>query len=93
MRITKFCFQSDAVLLHHDGFKYFYNSKIFIKFTGAVNILHREPQKPELVIEHREAIVSSGGSAMLELVCKGYPKPNVVFKHDGKVVEADTRHK
>ncbi|CAH0724488.1 unnamed protein product, partial [Brenthis ino] len=60
---------------------------------GAVNILHREPQKPELVIEHREAIVSSGGSAMLELVCKGYPKPNVVFKHDGKVVEADTRHK
>ncbi|XP_039752215.1 obscurin-like isoform X4 [Pararge aegeria] len=60
---------------------------------GAVNFLHREPQKPELVIEHREAIVSSGGSAMLELVCKGYPKPNVVFKHEGKVVEADSRHK
>ncbi|XP_047531484.1 obscurin isoform X5 [Vanessa atalanta] len=60
---------------------------------GAVNFLHREPTKPQLVIEHREAIVSSGGSAMLELVCKGYPKPNVVFKHDGKVVEADTRHK
>ncbi|XP_050346614.1 obscurin isoform X2 [Nymphalis io] len=60
---------------------------------GAVNFLHREPQKPQLVIEHREAIVSSGGSAMLELVCKGYPKPTVVFKHDGKVVEADTRHK
>ncbi|XP_046962552.1 obscurin isoform X6 [Vanessa cardui] len=60
---------------------------------GAVNFLHREPTKPQLVIEHREAIVSSGGSAMLELVCKGYPKPTVVFKHDGKVVEADTRHK
>ncbi|CAH2103000.1 unnamed protein product [Euphydryas editha] len=60
---------------------------------GAVNILHREPQKPQLVIEHREAIVSSGGSAMLELVCKGYPKPTVLFKHEGKIVEADTRHK
>ncbi|XP_061385571.1 obscurin isoform X3 [Danaus plexippus] len=60
---------------------------------GAVNYLHREPQKPELVIEHREAVVSSGGSAILELVCKGYPKPTVVFKHDGKVVEADARHK
>ncbi|KAF9803386.1 hypothetical protein SFRURICE_007232 [Spodoptera frugiperda] len=44
---------------------------------GAVHELHREPEKPSLVIEHREAIVSAGASAMLELVCKGYPKPNV----------------
>ncbi|CAH0694872.1 unnamed protein product [Spodoptera exigua] len=60
---------------------------------GAVHELHREPEKPTLVIEHREAIVSAGASAMLELTCKGYPKPNVVFKHKGKDVEADTRHK
>ncbi|XP_052748804.1 obscurin isoform X5 [Galleria mellonella] len=60
---------------------------------GAVNELHREPEKPTLVIEHREAIVSAGGSAMLELQCKGFPKPSVLFKHDGKVIEADTRHK
>ncbi|KAG6445947.1 hypothetical protein O3G_MSEX004176 [Manduca sexta] len=60
---------------------------------GAVHELHREPEKPTLVIEHREAIVAMGGSAMLELQCKGYPKPNIVFKHDGKVVEPDTRHK
>ncbi|XP_045524045.1 obscurin isoform X6 [Pieris brassicae] len=60
---------------------------------GAVNYLHREPQKPTLEIEHREAVVSSGGSAMLELVCKGYPKPTVVWKHKGDVIEADTRHK
>ncbi|XP_035445114.2 obscurin isoform X6 [Spodoptera frugiperda] len=60
---------------------------------GAVHELHREPEKPSLVIEHREAIVSAGASAMLELVCKGYPKPNVVFKHKGKDIEADTRHK
>ncbi|XP_059058380.1 obscurin, partial [Achroia grisella] len=60
---------------------------------GAVNELHREPEKPTLVIEHREAIVSAGGSAMLELQCKGFPKPSVLFKHDGKIIEADTRHK
>ncbi|XP_038208119.1 obscurin isoform X2 [Zerene cesonia] len=60
---------------------------------GAVNYLHREPQKPSLEIEHREPVVSSGGSAMLEVVCKGYPKPTVVFKHKGEVVEADARHK
>ncbi|CAG9796854.1 unnamed protein product [Diatraea saccharalis] len=60
---------------------------------GAVNELHREPEKPKLVIEHREAIVSAGASAMLELQCKGYPKPSIVFKHDGKIIEADTRHK
>ncbi|CAH2049873.1 unnamed protein product, partial [Iphiclides podalirius] len=60
---------------------------------GAVHELHREPEKPTLVIEHRQAIVSAGGSAMLELQCKGYPKPSVVFKHDGQVIEPDTRHK
>ncbi|XP_047025271.1 obscurin isoform X5 [Helicoverpa zea] len=60
---------------------------------GAVHELHREPEKPTLVIEHREAIVSAGASAMLELTCKGFPKPTVVFKHNGKDVEADTRHK
>ncbi|XP_049875611.1 obscurin isoform X4 [Pectinophora gossypiella] len=60
---------------------------------GAVHELHREPEKPTLVIEHREAIVSAGASAMLELQCKGFPKPSIVFKHDGKIIEADTRHK
>ncbi|KAI8437957.1 hypothetical protein MSG28_010622 [Choristoneura fumiferana] len=64
-----------------------------VKITGAVTVLHREPEKPQLVIEHREAIVSAGASAMLELTCKGFPKPDIVFKHDGKVIEADTRHK
>ncbi|KAG7311046.1 hypothetical protein JYU34_003903 [Plutella xylostella] len=60
---------------------------------GAVNHLYREPEKPTLVIEHREAIASAGGSAMLELQCKGFPKPELQFKHDGKVIEADARHK
>ncbi|XP_061708255.1 obscurin isoform X2 [Cydia pomonella] len=60
---------------------------------GAVTVLQREPEKPKLIIEHREAIVSIGASAMIELTCKGFPKPEIVFKKEGKVVEADTRHK
>ncbi|XP_068626397.1 obscurin [Battus philenor] len=60
---------------------------------GAVHELHREPEKPTLVIEHRTAVVSAGGSAMIELQCKGYPKPSVVVKHDGQLVEPDSRHK
>ncbi|XP_063549021.1 obscurin isoform X4 [Cydia strobilella] len=60
---------------------------------GAVTVLHREPEKPKLVIEHREAVVSIGASAMIELTCKGFPKPEIVFKKEGKVVEADARHK
>ncbi|XP_063617006.1 obscurin isoform X2 [Cydia splendana] len=60
---------------------------------GAVTVLHREPEKPKLVIEHKEAIVSIGASAMIELTCKGYPKPEIVFKKEGIVVEADARHK
>ncbi|XP_047985118.1 obscurin isoform X4 [Leguminivora glycinivorella] len=60
---------------------------------GAVTVLNREPEKPKLVIEHKEAIVSIGASAMIELTCKGFPKPEIVFKKEGKVVEADARHK
>ncbi|CAG4950620.1 unnamed protein product [Parnassius apollo] len=60
---------------------------------GAVYELHREPEKPTLVVEHREAVVAAGGSAVLELQCKGFPKPSVTFKHQGQLVEPDTRHK
>ncbi|KAL4713897.1 hypothetical protein ACJJTC_015551 [Scirpophaga incertulas] len=60
---------------------------------GAVKELHREPEKPKLVVEHREALAAPGGSAVLELTCKGFPRPSLVFKHDGKLVQADTRHK
>lgn len=60
---------------------------------GTVNQLAREPEKPKLVIEQREAHVSAGGSAMLELQCKGFPKPDITWKHDGKVVEPSGRYK
>lgn len=60
---------------------------------GAVQTLLREPEKPKLIIEYREAAASIGGSAMLELQCKGYPKPEVVWKHEGEVIEAGSKYK
>ncbi|XP_059609268.1 obscurin isoform X2 [Phlebotomus argentipes] len=60
---------------------------------GAVQQLMREPEKPQLIIEHREPVASIGGSAMLELQCKGYPKPEILWKHDGKVVEPSGKYK
>lgn len=60
---------------------------------GAVEHLYREPEKPSLVIESREPVASIGGSAMLELHCKGYPKPEILWKHDDQVIEAGGRFK
>ncbi|XP_055686183.1 obscurin isoform X3 [Lutzomyia longipalpis] len=60
---------------------------------GAVQQLVREPEKPQLIVEHREPVASIGGSAMLELHCKGYPKPEILWKHDGKVIEPSGKYK
>lgn len=60
---------------------------------GAVEHLYREPEKPSLIIEALEPVASIGGSAMLELHCKGYPKPEITWKHDDKVIEATGRYK
>ncbi|XP_031356598.1 obscurin isoform X3 [Photinus pyralis] len=60
---------------------------------GVLNQLAREPEKPQLVMEKREAIVQAGGSAMLELQVKGYPKPNVLWKHDGVPLSPTGKYK
>jgi Immunoglobulin I-set domain len=60
---------------------------------GAVNQLAREPEKPSLIIESRDAYCTIGGSAMLELQCKGFPKPEIVWKHEGEVIEPKGRYK
>lgn len=60
---------------------------------GTVNQLIREPEKPKLIIEKREPIVSVGGSAMLELQVKGYPKPQVKWTHEGKPIEPGGKYK
>lgn len=53
----------------------------------------REPEKPRLEIETKEAEANLGGSAMLELQCKGFPKPEVLWRHEGKIVEPGGRYK
>lgn len=60
---------------------------------GAVEHMYKEPEKPTLVIETREPVAAIGGSAMLELHCKGYPKPEILWKHEGEVIEATGRYK
>ncbi|KAJ8950645.1 hypothetical protein NQ318_010845 [Aromia moschata] len=60
---------------------------------GTVNQLFREPEKPHLVIVKKDPIVTAGGSAMLELQVKGYPKPNVKWTRDGKSIEAGSKYK
>ncbi|XP_018567720.1 obscurin isoform X4 [Anoplophora glabripennis] len=60
---------------------------------GTVNQLFREPEKPSLTIIKKNPIVNVGGSAMLELQVKGYPKPSVKWTHEGKTIEASSKYK
>lgn len=60
---------------------------------GSVQQLIREPEKPQLIIEHKETSASIGTTAMIELQYKGYPKPNIEWKHDGEVIEAGSKYK
>lgn len=60
---------------------------------GAIQELLREPEKPQLIIEHKEASASIGGTVMIELQYKGYPRPNIELKHDGVTIEASSKYK
>lgn len=60
---------------------------------GQVHELAREPCKANLIVETKEALANIGSSAMLELQCKGFPRPEVLWKHEGKVVEPGGRFK
>lgn len=62
-------------------------------YLGTVVELHREPEKPQLIIEHREANATIGGQAMLELQIKGYPKPKVKLTKEGRQIEASSKYK
>ncbi|XP_060826020.1 obscurin isoform X7 [Bombus pascuorum] len=60
---------------------------------GAVNQLLKDPEKPKLCSEARHSEVSAGGSAMLELQIRGYPKPDIKWSKDGKEIVAGGRYK
>lgn len=46
---------------------------------GTVHELAREPCKANLIVETKQALANIGSSAMLELQCKGFPRPEVCF--------------
>ncbi|KAI4489747.1 hypothetical protein M0804_003929 [Polistes exclamans] len=60
---------------------------------GAVNQLLRDPEKPKLESESKQSEVSAGGSAMLDLQVKGYPKPDITWTKDGNEIVAGGRIK
>ncbi|XP_020293629.1 obscurin isoform X3 [Pseudomyrmex gracilis] len=60
---------------------------------GAVNQLLKDPEKPRLQTESKKSEVNVGGSAMLELQVKGYPKPDIKWTKDGQEIVAGGRIK
>lgn len=59
---------------------------------GAVHHLLREPEAPTITMDLTDTEVSCGGSAMLELKFKGFPKPKMVWtKNNGEEVKAGGR--
>ncbi|XP_029048165.2 obscurin-like isoform X4 [Osmia bicornis bicornis] len=60
---------------------------------GAVNQLMKDPEKPRLESETRHSEASIGGSAMLELQIRGYPKPDIKWTKDGQEIVAGGRYK
>ncbi|XP_055374379.1 obscurin isoform X3 [Condylostylus longicornis] len=64
-----------------------------LNVQGAIQMLYREPEKPQLIVEHKEAIAHVGGTAILELTCKGFPSPAVQWKHEGELIEPGSKYK
>ena len=59
--------------------------------TGAVHHLLREPEPPSITMDLTDTEVSCGGSAMLELKFKGFPKPKMVWTKGEEEVKAGGR--
>ncbi|XP_058124576.1 obscurin [Anopheles ziemanni] len=60
---------------------------------GQVNQLIQEPSKPHLEVESKDALARIGGKALLEMKVKGYPKPEIVWRHEGTIIEPGGRYK
>ncbi|XP_075532246.1 obscurin isoform X3 [Dermacentor variabilis] len=58
---------------------------------GAV--IKKAPEAPTIAASLSDVEVNEGASAMLELKVKGYPRPKVTWKHEGKVIEAGGRYR
>lgn len=52
-----------------------------------------DPVKPTLYVENKEVSVGISGSAILDCRFEGYPKPNIIWKYKGKVIESNDKYK
>lgn len=55
----------------------FINLNILFFVKGNVNLLFREPEKPQIISKHITTEANLGSSAMLETKITGYPKPDI----------------
>lgn len=55
--------------------------------------LLREPEAPNVVMDLTDTEVSCGGSAMMELKVKGFPKPQITWNKGSEVVTAGGRYR
>ncbi len=53
----------------------------------------QEPEPPKITAALGDTDTSVGGSAMLELKMRGYPRPNIKWTKDGAPIAAGDRHK
>ena len=53
----------------------------------------QEPEPPKILAALGDTDTSAGGSAMLELKMRGYPRPNIKWSKDGQPISASDRHK
>jgi len=60
---------------------------------GSVTQMLKEPEPPKILAQLSPAETSPGGSAMMELKMKGYPRPNIRWTKDGQPLAAGDRHK
>lgn len=58
-----------------------------------MNQLLKDPERPKLCSEAKHSEVSAGGSAMLELQIRGYPKPDIKWTKDGQEIVAGGKYK
>lgn len=60
-----------------------------LSVEGGVTQLLKEPEPPKILAALGDVSSSVGGSAMLELKMRGYPRPNVKWAKDGVPIKAD----
>lgn len=56
-----------------------------------LSFLFQEPEPPKILTALGDTDTSAGGSAMLELKMKGYPRPQMKWTKDGQPVVASDR--